>query len=361
VPIGERRATPAELGAALPADLQNTLVVDYSLHGDTIKAEYKLDPATGLISEIRLRCSPDARPASVALHTETIRTMQKYQGFSGRVRQAISWVGDLIGLETLSPEKNPAAFEATLEIQKLPKLIDAQMAQMKSLEPNARDMAEAELDHLELQLNQHLRTLELGGTGEAAGFVAAKGLSAAKKKQYAELLAKLRGFEPGSDSHKKVRREMYELIGGDLPYPTWEKIYASNVEKATQASAVVVAEQQRLGWGKTEQTVSTGRNEVRRLDIADIKSMKGVEVKAYETRKIYATDDIVWEVERDAKLIKLGWEITWVLVDTEASAPLLKLLNDAGVTVELRTRERGGNTRLITRILPEKSRTKAGK
>jgi uncharacterized protein DUF4157 len=362
VPISERQATPAELQAALPADLRNMLVVDDSLHGDTVKVGYKLDPATGLILEIRLRCSPDARPASVAIHTETIRTMQKYQGFSGRVRQAISWVGDLIGFETLNPEKNPTAFEAALEIRKLPKLIDAQMAGMKNMEPNASDMAEAELDHLRIQLDRHLRTLDLGGTGEGAGFVAAKGLSKAKQKQYAELLAKLRGLEAGTDQHKAVRREMYELIGGDLPYAIWEKVYAANVERATKASAVVTAEQQRLGWGKTEQTVKVGKDEVRRLDIADLKTRKGVEVKAYETGYISASEDIVWEVERDASLVNRGWKIKWVLIDTEPSGPLLAMLLDAGIPVELRIRKGGGESRLVTLVLPsDKSRAKATK
>jgi hypothetical protein len=362
VPIGERQATPAELRAALPVDLESLLVVDDSLHGDTVKADYKIDPATGLISEIRLRCSPDARPASIALHAETIRTMQKYQGFSGRVRQAIAWVGDLIGFETLSPEKNPRSFEAALEIQKLPKLIEAQMARMKNMEADARDMAEAELESLQIQLDTNLRTLELGGSGEAAGFVAAKGLSKAKQKKYAELLNKLRGLEPGKDPHKEVRWEMYELIGGDLPPATWEKIYYANIRKAAKASAAVVAERERLGWGKTEQTIQLGKGEVRRLDIADVdpKVQKGVEVKAYETGTIYASEDIVSEVERDAKLVRRGWDITWVLLDTVPSGPLLSLLRKGNIKVELRTRKGGGESKLVTEHLPPvKSHAKA--
>jgi hypothetical protein len=354
LPISERQATHAELKAALPTDLQRMLVVDESLHGDTVKAEYKLDPKTGLISEIRLRCSPDARPNSVKLHTETLRTMQKYQGFSGRVRQAISWVGDLIGFETLNPQKNPTSFEAVLEIRKLPKLIEAQMMQMKNMEANALELAQAELDHLEVQLDKHLRTLELGGAGEAAGYVAAKGLSKAKQKKYADLRAKLRQHEAGTPEHKTIRREMYELIGGDLPLATWEKIYASNVEQANKANATVKAEHQRLGWGKPEQTIELGKGEVRRLDIADTdpKVRRGVEVKAYETGIIYASEDIVSEVQRDAKLVRRGWDITWVLIDTQPSGPLLSLLLNAGIPVEIRTKSASGPSKLVGRHLP---------
>jgi hypothetical protein len=347
-----RRATPAELRAALPPDLHRMLVLDHSLEGDTVQVKYEPNRKSGLIERIRVHCSPDARPGTVTLHVDTVRTMQKYQGFSGRVRQALHWVADLIGFNTLSPEKNPASFEAALEIRKLPKLIQEQLDRMQRMEPAARDLAEAELESLRVQLDKHLRTLDLGG-GEAAGLIAGKGLSRANQKKYAELLEKLRGFEPGTDSHKKLRWEMYQLVGGDLPYTTWEKVYAANVERAKKANASVVAEQKRLGWGNTEQTVPTGRNEVRRLDIADIEAKKGVEVKTYETGRIFASEDIVFEVQRDAKLVKRGWDITWVMVDTEPSSPLLDILLKAGIKVELRTRRVGnGNTKLLTRYLP---------
>jgi hypothetical protein len=278
--------------------------------------------------------------------------MQKYQGFSGRVRQAISRIANLIGFETLSPERNPASFEAALEIRKLPKLIRAQMEYMRTLQPNARDMAEGELDHLKIQLDKHLRTLKLGDVGEGAGFVAAKGLSKAKQKQYADLLAELRRLEPGTESHKDIRWKMYELIGGDLPFETWEKIYQGNVERANIANVSVQAEHERLGWGKTEQTVKLGPEEVRRLDIADKEARKGAEVKEYQTGYISASEDIAWEAQRDAKLVRRGWDITWILVDTEPSSPLLEMLLNARIKVELRTRKGGGESKLVDRYLP---------
>lgn len=349
VPLSERRATLAELQAALPPDQRAMLTIDPRLEGDHVQVDYKLDPATGLIIDIRLTCGPDARPASVAVHAETVRTMQKYQGFSGRVRQALSWLADRIGVDTLKPE-NKVSFEAALEIRKLPKLIDAQLARMKNMEPNAHDLAEAELNHLELQLEQHLRTLGLGGEGEGAGYVAGKGLPKAKQKQYADLLARLRGLEPGSDAHRKIRREMYELIGGDMPLPTWEKVYEANVGRARKANAIVTAEHGRLGWGETEETIKLGKDEVRRLDIADVKKKKGIEVKAYETGYISASEDIVWEVERDAKLVKRGWDITWILIDTEPSGPLLDMLLKARIKVEVRTLEGGGKSKFVERL-----------
>lgn len=350
LPIGDRRATLAELREALPADLRERLTIDPSLRGDTVRVDYSVDLATGLITEIGVRCGPDARPGTVALHTPTVRTMEKFQGFSGRVQRALNWLRELVGIETLDPG-NKAQFEAQLEIRKLPGLIEAQLKRMRNMEPNARDLAEAELAKLELQLDQHLRTLELDAAGEGTGYVAAEGLSRAKQRKYAELLEKLREHEPGTDAHKKIRREMYELIGGKLEYPAWESIYNSNVQRARKANAIVAAEQQRLGWGKVEQTVPTGRGEVRRLDIADAGQRRGIEVKAYESGTIYASEEILDEVRRDAKLVKQGWSIKWVLIDTAPSGPLLEALGAAGIIVERRVTQ-GGTTEFLSRTLP---------
>lgn len=348
-PIGERRATPIELREALPTDLRQKLTVDPNLKGDTVKVDYTVDPATRLITEITIRCGPDARPGTVALHTETVRTMEKYQGLSGRVQQALNWLRDLVGVGTLDPGNKPQ-FEAQLEIRKLPKLIEAQLERMKSMEPGARDRAEGELAKLQVDLDRHLRTLDLGPVGEGVGYVAAEGLSKAKQKKYAELLERLRQHDAGTDTHKKIRREMYELVGGTLEFPAWESIYQANVTRARKANAVVSAEHSRLGWGETEVTVQVGK-EVRRLDIADVKSRRGVEVKAYETGTIYASEEILAEVRRDAALVRQGWNIKWILIDTEASGPLLQALRDGRILVEFRDTVRGG-TEFSRRILP---------
>ena len=37
------------------------------------------------------------------------------------------------------------------------------------------------------------------------------------------------------------------------------------------------------------------------------------------------------KVPRDAKLVRQGWSIKWMLIDTEPSGPLLQALGDAGI------------------------------
>ncbi len=68
---------------------------------------------------------------------------------------------------------------------------------------------------------------------------------------------------------------------------------------------------------------------LRLLDIADPSPdvRRGIEHKTgYQT----ASDDILWEVDRDAQLVKDGWDIEWVF-DGKASKPLLDALEDASI------------------------------
>ena len=85
-----------------------------------------------------------------------------------------------------------------------------------------------------------------------------------------------------------------------------------------------------VGWGQREVTVSItvdAKSYARRLEIADGETQQGVE---YKTGCQSATKDNLWEVERDAALVKSGWDIQWVFRD-EVSAPLKKSLEDAGI------------------------------
>lgn len=349
VPIGERRATPQELREALPPDLRDRVVFDDALHGDHVRAEWDPDADTGLVSNIRLRVSPDAVPSTVRAHADTIRTMEKFQGLSGRVRMALNWIAELIGVQTLDPTNKPL-FDAQLEVQKLPKLIKAHMDAMQAMEPNARTEAEAKLDSLEHQLMEHLAALSIGELTPSSG-VSQRGTSKAAMKKYAELLTELRKHDAGTDRHREIRWEMYQLDGGEKPYETWRAIYASNVSKATKANEIVAAEKTRLGWAEAEKTVDLPGGETRRLDLFN-PPREGAEVKAYDGGTVYASEDILSEVRRDGHLVKRrGWTMTWMFIDCEPSGPLLESLGKAGITVELRTKT-ATSSRLSRRIQP---------
>ncbi|HKP41172.1 DUF4157 domain-containing protein [Mycobacterium sp.] len=335
VPIGERRATAQELREALPPDLRDVMIIDDTLEGDHVRAEWDPDPDTGLVTNIRLRVSPDALPTTVRLHTDTLRTMQKYQGLSGRVRLALNWIAEMIGVQTLDPGNKPL-FDAQLEVKKLPKLIAEHMKAMEAMEPNARTEAEAKLDSLEQQLAEHLAALSIGELTPSSG-VAQRDVAPRNRKKYNELLVELRKHKPGSDEHRRIRREMYELSGGEKLYDAWLAIYESNVGKANKANEIVEAERVRLDWPESEKTIDLPGGEVRRIDLFN-PPKEGAEVKAYEGGTVYASKEILDEVAADRHLVKRrGWSMTWMFIGCEPSGPLLDALGKAGITVELRT------------------------
>lgn len=88
-----------------------------------------------------------------------------------------------------------------------------------------------------------------------------------------------------------------------------------------------------IGWGKREVTIQAGTY-TRRMDIADKAAKKGIEVKSYETGKVYATEDIKGELNADKFLIiSDDWQIEWIFKACEPSEPLKTLLKEAKITI----------------------------
>lgn len=137
---------------------------------------------------------------------------------------------------------------------------------------------------------------------------------------------------PGSVLHKAERWKEYLDSGGQWNYTRWSNVYDSNMTKAVNAHKAVDDYHSTLGWGGREVSIIVqvdGKNYIRRLDIADSNPLirKGVEYKTgYQT----ATQENLWELKRDAELVKLGWNINWVFEGT-ASKPLLNALDNAKI------------------------------
>jgi hypothetical protein len=135
---------------------------------------------------------------------------------------------------------------------------------------------------------------------------------------------------PGSPAHKAARwAEYLERRGADAwDYERWSNVYERNMVRARLANEAADAYRQQLGWGNREVTVDV-EGVPRRLDIADPATRRAVEVK---TGDQYLTQDNAWEIMRDRVLVEQGWDIAWHF-DGHASAPLLRALHDAGITV----------------------------
>ena len=75
-----RRGLPGDLAAAMPITRDTS--PDFGRR--SVRVEYTVDG--GIITDIRLRAGPEATFREIAEHVATIRSMQRYQGLSGRVR-----------------------------------------------------------------------------------------------------------------------------------------------------------------------------------------------------------------------------------------------------------------------------------
>lgn len=142
---------------------------------------------------------------------------------------------------------------------------------------------------------------------------------------------------PGTSAHRDQRWQDYldrKKAEGKEPLSReqWDKQYDINMEQARKAHEAAEAYRKQLGWGESEVTVDVGDGTSRRIDIADVDAQKGIE---YKTGYITHSEDIRWEIERDAKLIKSGWDIEWVFEGT-ASKPLLDALTEAGIPYKIR-------------------------
>lgn len=166
-------AMAAELRRALGSLADKVEVrVDPSLSGRTVRVHYDLGE-DGLISNVRMVAGPSATPTDIRLHAPTARTMLRYQGLSGRVRQLLRQLAEWIGLHG-SPPVGSRAWEARLELEKLPAIIADRVREYVDADPAARAELEAELDALVRQVELHAETLREWNLDPGRGYVAAE-------------------------------------------------------------------------------------------------------------------------------------------------------------------------------------------
>jgi hypothetical protein len=339
------------LRESLPSDLRNLFVFG-DVEGDAARIDWTPD-ADGLVGKIEIHAGSETTPEMLRLHVETVRTMQKYQGFAGRIRRALSWIAEVFHVETLDPTK--PEFATKLEIDKLTKIVAEHMRAMKAMEPDAREIAETKLDILQTQLEEHMASLEIGEPSPETS-VAARGVPKKNLKKYNELLAKLRKYKPRSDEHKETRWELYELTSGKkLSKASWENVYEASTRNALRGQKAAEGERARLGWPEGQYEIPMkGFASNRRLDLANPGSREGAEVKAYGQGTVYlSSDGITDQVERDAAIVKQErWKLTWIFVDCDPSGPLQEALRRSGIIVERRTSVKGGDSVLKDRKYP---------
>jgi hypothetical protein len=101
--------------------------------------------------------------------------MQNYSGFSGRIRILKERIQNWIS-KNGTPPVGSRAWEAKLEVEKLPRIIDERLERLSKgdLDADAQANLRADIENLQQQLATHQKTLDEMDTNPGVGFVAAE-------------------------------------------------------------------------------------------------------------------------------------------------------------------------------------------
>jgi hypothetical protein len=160
---------------ALPPDLQNRvpIQVNPNLPGRTVQVHYE-QGASGAIDRIYIQVGPEAGVRDIQLHVQTVRLMQRYSGLAGQARVMLERIRSWIG-KNGEPPSGTLAWEAKLEIEKLPQIIKDRLEELKAgnLAPEIEAKVLDEIEELKEQLAKYQQTLDEMDVNPGVGFVAA--------------------------------------------------------------------------------------------------------------------------------------------------------------------------------------------
>ncbi len=165
-----------------------------------MKVRYEI-AANGVIEKIFIEAGLDADLTLLKQHLPTIQLLQQYQHFSGKVKVLLKRLYNLYMSFTGSradmiPLPGSRAFEAKLEIEKLPTIIESKAALLSGLpldDIRGRSELKADIAFLESEVDRHNRTLDMMDMELGEGFVAAT----VPKNEAAEAL----GYPPAPPGH----------------------------------------------------------------------------------------------------------------------------------------------------------------
>ncbi|WP_459251034.1 hypothetical protein [Streptomyces youssoufiensis] len=163
----------AELRTALGSLADRVdVTIDPDLPGRTVRVHYDLGD-DGLITNVRMTAGASVTPNDIRLHTRTARTMLRYSGLSGRVRNLLRQVNEWIGIHG-APPVGSRAWEAHLEVRKLRAIIADRAGAYAGADPAMRAELESEIDSLYRQYEAHATTLREWNVDAGRGYVAAE-------------------------------------------------------------------------------------------------------------------------------------------------------------------------------------------
>ncbi len=165
-PIDPKRLQ--ELTNAIPEDLRSRVPIfaDPAISGSSVRVYYQPDVSIGV--------GPAARAVDIQLHIATARLMVRYSGLLGKIRalrdRLINWIA-----RNGKPPVGSVAWEAELELQKLPSVIAERRNRLSQTDDQAiRAELEAEIAELEAQVESYKKSLDEMDLSPGQGYVAAE-------------------------------------------------------------------------------------------------------------------------------------------------------------------------------------------
>jgi hypothetical protein len=142
--------------------------------GKTVEVHYSRDKK-GRVTDIHIQAGPKATREDIQLHARTVKSMKRYSGMSFHAQKLQDKIHGWVNKNGVPPVGSKA-WEAKLEIQKLPHVIDNRMAKLAkgNLTPQQRQKLEKEIAHLEHQLDGYKKDFKAMDKDPGKGFVAAK-------------------------------------------------------------------------------------------------------------------------------------------------------------------------------------------
>lgn len=130
--------------------------------------------------------------------------------------------------------------------------------------------------------------------------------------------------KPGTPEHKAARWDAYQERGGQWSHERWSKQYDTNMRNYQQGLAREA--EYRTSMGASEGTLKTPLTD-RQIDLLKADEMYAGQVK---TGPVSLTKENVIAIQKDAELVKRGWQVEHIL-EQGASKPYLEALEKAGI------------------------------
>lgn len=176
------------LRGGLPERMRERIPVD--VNPNLPETEVRVVPIRedGRVVGVRIEAGAKATPTDVMMHAHVVQGYERYVGLLGRARELIERFNAWFNLQEHAGV-GTAAFEARLEIQKLPAVIEERMARLSQggLDPAAQARLLDEVNSLTRQIEGH--HTRLNDFTQGRGYVAAEGLPASRLSEDPEVAA----------------------------------------------------------------------------------------------------------------------------------------------------------------------------